>query len=552
MSTQSIRQRPTKWTSIAIAAGVVIFGGLAFVVLRPSKPVAISTTQAKPLTVAEGEAGKVGDLRITAEAFELAKVTIQPAEEKLVSEKLSVSGNVQAGGDQLVKVTPRVTGKVVRLLAQSGDSVRAGQQLAILESTELAQAQAVYRQASARISAASKNLARQKQLANLGQFGKPQVEEARTKAVEADREVHEAEHHLSEEETKLAESQSERQGLVSKVNQAKAELEVAQSRLDRAEALYKEELISKESLERIRADQKKASADVEVAESGLAQGDARIKGAHARVDAAKGELNLAKRRSTIIAQGLQREERVYKGQFLTSREIVQAESELRQAQVEAQGAADGVRLLGGSPGGGNTFALTTPIAGRVQERTITLGETIDSEHAAFTVVNLDQVWAELAIAPRDLSAVRVGDTVELTSEAAPGKSFKGTILTVGSQADEATRAVSVRTTLGNASHILKPGAFVRGYVVTDIRRDRITVPIGAIQEHTGKPTVYVALNTAGAFEVRHVKLGVNGDGWREISEGLKPGERVAASGTFYLKSEALKSSLSDGCCAPGG
>jgi hypothetical protein len=49
--------------------------------------------------------------------------------------------------------------------------------------------------------------------------------------------------------------------------------------------------------------------------------------------------------------------------------------------------------------------------------------------------------------------------------------------------------------------------------------------------------------------VRHVKLGVRGDGWREITAGLAAGERIAAGGTFYLKSEALKSALSDGCCA---
>jgi len=45
---------------------------------------------------------------------------------------------------------------------------------------------------------------------------------------------------------------------------------------------------------------------------------------------------------------------------------------------------------------------------------------------------------------------------------------------------------------------------------------------------------------------------VRGDGWREISAGLSAGEKIAVSGTFYLKSEALKSQLSDGCCAPAG
>lgn len=78
------------------------------------------------------------------------------------------------------------------------------------------------------------------------------------------------------------------------------------------------------------------------------------------------------------------------------------------------------------------------------------------------------------------------------------------------------------------------------------------MPEGALQEHTGRATLYIARpEKEGTFEVRHVVLGVEGDGWREISEGLEAGEPLATAGTFYLKSEALKNSLSDGCCAVG-
>lgn len=552
MSTQTLRPRNVRWIPFAVVAGAVIVAGIAFQALRnPAVPVSVTKSEVVK-TVPEGEAGVAGDLVVSQEAMQLAEIRLAPAVAKLVSDKLTVSGTVQAGGDQLVNVTPRVAGKVVKLLAGTGDDVQAGQSLALIESAELGQAQAAYRQSMAKLSAAQTNLDRQRQLAKLGQFGRPQVEEARTKAVEADRDIHEADHHLAEERSKLAEAQSSRQGFASLIGQARSEMEVARTRLDRAEALFKEELISKQELERIRADHSKAQSDVEVAEANAAQAEARIKGAEQRVEAAEGELKLAKRRAAIIQQSLGREEKVYKGHFLTNREVVMAEADVRQAQVESEGSADAIRLLGGSPGGGNTLSLVAPITGRIQERLATLGETIDSEHAAFTVVNLDQVWAQLAVAPRDLPSVRIGDEVQLTSETAPGKVFKGTILSLGTAADETTRAISVRTTLTNSGDLLKPGSFVRGMVVTDVRHERTVVPEAALQDHTGKPTVYVArADKPGGFEVRHVKLGARGQGWREISEGLKPGERIATNGTFYLKSEALKSSLADGCCAPG-
>jgi len=549
MTTEPTQKSRLKW--LPATAALIAIIALSVFLLTPKGDQKEVVKEAKQvLTVEEGEAGKVGDLQVTEEALQLAKISVEAAQEQLVTEKLEVSGIVKAGGDNLVKITPRVTGKVIKLLARTGDQVKAGQKLAILESTELAQAQSLYRQASARVNAAKKTLDRQKELAMLGQFGRPQVEDARRNALESESDVNTAEQTLAAAGTTVVEAESDKDSFQSKIEQAQAELDVTKSRLDRAEALFKEELISKQELERVRADHQKAVADVNVAKSSLAQGEARLTAAKDRVRRAEGALRLAKQKAAILKQSLEREEKVYKGQFMSNREIVQAETELRQTQVEVQGASDTVRLLGGTPGGGNTVALVTPITGRVQDREATLGETIDSEHAAFTVVNLDEVWAEISILPRNLSAVLVGDLVELTSEAAPEKVFKGTILSIGTVADETTRSVVVRTTLGNEGQLLKPGSFIRGSVETDIRHERVTVPIGAIQDHTGKPTVYVALEKTGAFEVRHVKLGITRDGWREISEGLKAGEQVAASGTFYLKSEALKSSLSDGCCAP--
>ena len=163
MNTQTLRSPSSKWLPAVVILILIVLAIAAYFLLRPTAKPDVKAA-AQPLTVSEGEAGKVGDLQVTEEALQLAKIKIEPVVQKLVAEKLSVSGSVQAGGDQLVKVTPRVTGKVVKLLAQSGDSVRAGQSLAVLESTELAQAQALYRQSSARVSAATKNLERQRQL----------------------------------------------------------------------------------------------------------------------------------------------------------------------------------------------------------------------------------------------------------------------------------------------------------------------------------------------------------------------------------------------------
>ena len=473
-----------------------------------------------PLTVGEKEAGKVGDVTVTQEALKLAEIKSQPATLRVVEDRLVVSGVIQTGGDQVAKVTPRSAGKVIRLLAQIGDRVRSGQPLAILDSAELAQAQSDYHQALAENEAEQKNLVRQKELARLGEFGRPELEESRGQALTSERDVHQARHHLAEERAAL--------------QLARAEQQVTRERLARARDL--KELVSRQDLERILADQKKAEAEVT--------------GAGARVEGAVGDLALAEKRWELSRGALGREEKVYRGRFRTSKELVEAEAAAEKARVRLLGASERVTLLGGQPGQGSQIVLSSPIGGVVQEVNATLGESLLTEQTAYKVVNLDRVWAQLAIVPKDLGKVRVGDRVELTADSAPGRIFRGKISDIGAGSDETTRAIYVRSQLKNPDGALKSGSFIRGSLITEVREQKLTVPDTALQEHSGRPTLYVALpGHPGSFEVRHVLLGAEGNKWREVSQGLKPGEAVAVNGTFYLKSEALKSSLSDGCCA---
>jgi len=555
-----------------------------------------------------GETVRAGDVTVTTEAMELAEIRLAAAGTRVVAEKLPVSGTIEAGGNGIVKVTPRVAGKVVSLSAMVGDAVRAGQTLGMIESTEMSQVQASYRQATARVAVAENNLQRQRKLAQLGVFGAPAVEQARKEVASASGEVNGGERDVAAAENEVAEAESEvatweaealsteadvasarsevtqaESGagrLRAALTQAEAQVKVSQATFSRQDRLLQAGVTSRQQWEQAQADHQKAQADVEATQADIRQGQAKIETAQARLRAAQAKvraaesrvrqakaavatagtrreqaeakLAAARNRLQIASETLRRDEAVAKGGYLSSREIVEAEGRLQQSRLEQQAAAQNVRLLGSQPGRGSTITLVTPIAGRVHERNASIGETVDPEHPAFTVINLDLVWAQLAVPSKDLSLARMGQRVELTADTAPGRTFTGTISAIGSVADEKTRSVRVRCALVNRSGTLRPDTFVRGNIITDVRHERVVVPIAALQEHNGKPTIYVARgSTPGAFEVRHVKLGVTGEGWQEISDGLKPGERIAVKGTFYLKSEALKSSLSDGCCAVG-
>ena len=538
------RRRPVALAIVALA--VMAFIWLAFF-RRPEQ----AQAPIPALAVAEGQAGKAGEILITEEAMKLAEIDVRPARLQQVQERLQVSGSIQAGGNQFAKVTPPAQGKATRLLVSVGDKVRQGQVLAVLDSAELARAQADYKQATARAEALEMALGRQRDLAGLGAFGSAELEESRSRDVSAQKDLQESSRALAAGESHIVDAEGQLEVARSEKHHAQIELDLAKSQLRRAEALPK--LISLQQMERHRADVHQAEAHLKEAEATVSRTQADLKAARVSLKATQKEQPLARQEVEIRRSAVAREEKIYAGGHARNRELVEAETEAKMARVEAEAAAENVRLLGGQPGAGSEIPLLAPISGTIQDASLTLGETVDTEHLAYAIVNLDEVYVDLAIAPADLAKVKIGDPVELFSDVSPQTPLQATLTSVGAATDPTTRTITARAKLKTPSPLLAAGSFVKATIITDVRQERLTVPDDALQDHVGRPTLYVARpDKKGVFEVRHVTLGTEkNEEWREITEGLKPGEELATGGTFYLKSEALKSALSDGCCAVG-
>ncbi len=77
---------------------------------------------------------------------------------------VELPGEVRVNGDQMAHVSPRVSGVAREVLVSLGDSVRAGQLLAVLESRELADAKAAYLAASERLGLAEATFSREERL----------------------------------------------------------------------------------------------------------------------------------------------------------------------------------------------------------------------------------------------------------------------------------------------------------------------------------------------------------------------------------------------------
>jgi len=70
---------------------------------------------------------------------------------------------------------------------------------------------------------------------------------------------------------------------------------------------------------------------------------------------------------------------------------------------------------------------------------------------------------------------------------------------------------------------------------TDVDKEAIAIPSGAIQQVDGKNVVFLRRGQA-QFEKREIETGTTIDGQIEIVHGLAPGDAVVTQGAFHLKS----------------
>lgn len=113
---------------------------------------------------AKQEAPGAGEVKLSPEAVQLAKIETTPVLLGPLDNRVSFTGELVFNEERLAKIHSRVPGRVVQIVADYGHMVKPGEVLAIIDSVELSQAQMGSRQAAARFNAAQKAYDRASQL----------------------------------------------------------------------------------------------------------------------------------------------------------------------------------------------------------------------------------------------------------------------------------------------------------------------------------------------------------------------------------------------------
>lgn len=186
--------------------------------------------------------------------------------------------------------------------------------------------------------------------------------------------------------------------------------------------------------------------------------------------------------------------------------------------------------------------VPSPSSGTVTSRAVNPGEVIEANKELMRVTDLSTVWVVGQVYEKDLATVRVGSGANITSDAYPGRVFRGRISYIDPKLDPATRTAQVRIELNNPGQILKIGMYVNvAFGALGIaEKTTPVVPKSAVQTIGNQQYVFVATDKQNEFAMRPVRLGSESYGFYPVLEGPGTGERIVTEGSFLLRAEWLK------------
>ncbi|HSQ09146.1 MAG TPA: efflux RND transporter periplasmic adaptor subunit [Burkholderiaceae bacterium] len=172
--------------------------------------------------------------------------------------------------------------------------------------------------------------------------------------------------------------------------------------------------------------------------------------------------------------------------------------------------------------------IVAPFDGSVGIRKVSLGDYVKD---GTDLVNLEDVRilkVDFRLPERNISQIRVGQTIEVVADALPNEHWQGRIEAINPKVDADGRSLELRALLENTSGKLRPGMFVRVRVIVGERSNALLVPEEVIVPQGSEFYVFKVVD--GAARRVPVKIGVRRDAMVEILDGLAVGDQVVTAG----------------------
>jgi len=179
------------------------------------------------------------------------------------------------------------------------------------------------------------------------------------------------------------------------------------------------------------------------------------------------------------------------------------------------------------------LTIRAPFSGLIGLRSVSVGDYVKEGADMVNLEAVDPLKVDFRVPEIYLSQVRVGQSLQLTLDAMPGKSYEGKVFAINPLLDAAGRAVVIRAQVHNQDATLRPGMFTRVRLLTREVQDALVVPEQAIVPQGDEWYVYRVMD--GKAQRTKVEIGQRRDGNTEIIKGLQDGDVVVTAGQLKLR-----------------
>jgi len=268
--------------------------------------------------------------------------------------------------------------------------------------------------------------------------------------------------------------------------------------------------------------------------------------------AALGALNTARSKLNLAQIVEKRQDDLDSGKAVPLKDWQQAQADLtaaqndvRTAETAVEAAHNRLRILGRSEEQITTFQRTrqisadtpiySPIGGTVVQRKIGPGQFISSgaSDPVFVIGDLSTVWLTAFVRESEAADIRLGQEINFTVLALPGRSFKTNIDYVSAAIDPSTRRLLVRATIDNKEGLFKPEMFANVTIFAGADHTSVGVPKQALIYEGERVRLWVAHDDK-SLELREIRTGLTNGDLVEVRTNLKAGEKVVTRGSLFI------------------
>ena len=236
----------------------------------------------------------------------------------------------------------------------------------------------------------------------------------------------------------------------------------------------------------------------------------------ADAEQARANLWLAKAKSDRAAELNQ------KG-FVSAQAKDEAEGGLRVAQATLQSAE--ARLA--------KMEIRAPFSGVIGLRQVSVGDYVKDGQDMVNLEAIEALKVDFKVPEVFLRQVQVGQSMQLTLDAVPGRTYEGKVLAINPLVDAAGRSVVIRAQIRNTNATLRPGMFARVRLITDAKADTLVVPEQALVPQGEDQFVFKVVD--GRAQRTRVEIGQRREGKVEIVRGVAANDMVVTAGHLKIR-----------------